>query len=107
MSDEALERLRGVGLRPGDVVTSNASSGLPMYRDRDRREPWTPDQLPFAWFPCGGLGLVLAVGMSHHPAAEARPAALLLALSMEPAHVMGWTTEVEAYEAIRTGDEDE
>ena len=98
--DEAREVLERVGTVPGDVVTSNASSGLPLYRDKDRWEPWTIDQLPFAWFPPGGLGLVLAIALSYEDDGEARPALMLMARAMSGDHVVGWTTELDSYEAL-------
>jgi hypothetical protein len=100
VTGEAHEALERVGIRPGDAVTSNASSGLPLFRDKDRWGPLTIDQLPFAWFPPGGLGLVLAVALSHADDCEARPALMLMARAVGGDHVVGWTTETWSFESL-------
>ena len=98
MIDEAQEALERVGIRPGDVVTSNASSRLALWASLDTSCTGELRFVASEWVRPGELALVLGVALSHDDDSEARPAALLLVLSERQA--MGWTTELTAYEAF-------
>ncbi len=95
MIDEALER---VGIRPGDVVTSNASSRLPLWASLDIASATPMRFVASEWVRPGELAFVLGVALAHNDYSGAQPAVLLLVLSERQA--MGWTSELATYEVL-------
>lgn len=98
MTDEAREALERTGLRPGDVVTSNASSALPLWPTLSTIGTSYRVILPSSWCLPGDAALVLSVALSYSDDSEARPAALLLV--MGDTECIGWTTELTSYESF-------
>lgn len=96
--DEAREALERVNLRPGEVVTSNASSALPLWPTLDTVNSSYRTLLPSSWYLPGRLAVVLSVALSYSDDSEARPAAFLLV--MGDTECIGWTTELTSYESL-------